>query len=91
MSLQDATHLGLISLSPVWRLLMVLDELADTSGGLVSREDSREPFVCPDCRRRSWHPQDLANGYCGACHAYTAPPAPPELIAASRAARAATG
>lgn len=30
-------------------------------------------FVCPVCGSRSHHPTDLAQGYCGACHDYTAP------------------
>jgi len=28
-------------------------------------------ITCPDCGRTSWHPDDVANGYCGACHAAT--------------------
>ena len=27
-------------------------------------------FTCPDCRRTSYHPQDVANQYCGACHVF---------------------
>ena len=28
-------------------------------------------FTCPVCGAVSSHPEDLANGYCGACHAFT--------------------
>lgn len=28
-------------------------------------------FVCPQCRARSFHPQDVENGYCGRCHDFT--------------------
>ena len=28
-------------------------------------------ITCPTCGRTSWNPHDVANGYCGACHATT--------------------
>jgi len=28
-------------------------------------------ITCPDCGRTSWHPEDVARGYCGVCHATT--------------------
>jgi ribosomal protein L37E len=28
-------------------------------------------FTCPRCGRRSWHPVDVDEGYCGACHDWT--------------------
>ena len=28
-------------------------------------------ITCPRCRRTSYHPEDAAHGYCGACHAFT--------------------
>lgn len=28
-------------------------------------------FRCPECGWVSQHPLDLANGYCGHCHAFT--------------------
>lgn len=31
-------------------------------------------YTCPRCLATSYHPQDVENGYCGACHAFTAPP-----------------
>jgi hypothetical protein len=31
-------------------------------------------FTCPRCGRTSFHPDDLAEGYCGACHDWTAAP-----------------
>jgi hypothetical protein len=27
-------------------------------------------FTCPDCGRTSYHPQDVAHRYCGACHTF---------------------
>jgi hypothetical protein len=27
-----------------------------------------ERFVCPDCRRVSFHPDDIRERYCGHCH-----------------------
>lgn len=30
-------------------------------------------ITCPRCRRTSWHPEDVRQGYCGACHAFTSP------------------
>lgn len=32
------------------------------------------PFICPRCGKRSEHPVDLAEGYCGRCHDFTARP-----------------
>lgn len=31
------------------------------------------PFTCPACGATSHHPDDQAHGYCGQCHAFTAP------------------
>ena len=31
-------------------------------------------FTCPRCGRTSYHPRDLAEGYCGACHDWTGRP-----------------
>lgn len=28
-------------------------------------------ITCPKCGRTSHHPDDMAEGYCGACHEYT--------------------
>ncbi len=28
-------------------------------------------FTCPKCGRTSHHPEDAAQGYCGACHEWT--------------------
>jgi hypothetical protein len=38
-------------------------------------------FACPCCGAESRHPDDLANLYCGRCHAYTGDPelGPPHL------------
>jgi hypothetical protein len=29
-----------------------------------------ESFTCPRCGRTSYHPMDVANRYCGACHVF---------------------
>ncbi len=28
-------------------------------------------ITCPDCGKVSWHPDDVASGYCGNCHDFT--------------------
>jgi ribosomal protein L37E len=33
-----------------------------------------EAFECPKCGRRSYHPMDKRQGYCGACHDWTGKP-----------------
>lgn len=33
----------------------------------------RVSITCPRCGRISYHPEDVAQGYCGACHAWTSP------------------
>lgn len=33
-----------------------------------------ESITCPVCGMRSWHPMDVQEGYCGACHAFTGRP-----------------
>jgi hypothetical protein len=30
-------------------------------------------ITCPQCHRTSYHPQDIQQGYCGACHGWTSP------------------
>ncbi len=30
----------------------------------------RPSFTCPDCRWRSYHPEDVKNAYCGNCHQF---------------------
>jgi len=41
-------------------------------GTMPSRTDGDAPaFRCPRCDMVSAHPTDLAEGYCGACHAWT--------------------
>lgn len=31
-------------------------------------------ITCPDCGRTSFHPMDVAQGYCGWCHWWTSDP-----------------
>jgi ribosomal protein L37E len=38
------------------------------------REITEPSFTCPRCGRVSFHPMDLQEGYCGACHDWTGPP-----------------
>jgi hypothetical protein len=35
-------------------------------------------FTCPICGRTSWHPTDVAERWCGACHGATGHPLPEE-------------
>jgi hypothetical protein len=30
-----------------------------------------EPFRCPVCDKRSYHPEDLRQGFCNGCRAFT--------------------
>lgn len=32
-------------------------------------------ITCPECLRKSYHPKDIEEGYCGFCHAWTSDPA----------------
>lgn len=51
--------------------------LANVAAARVADQQRQPSFVCPDCGARSHHPQDLLNGYCGRCHAFTgSPPGP---------------
>jgi hypothetical protein len=36
--------------------------------------DSPPSFTCPRCGRTSHHPDDVREGYCGACHDWTREP-----------------
>jgi hypothetical protein len=36
-------------------------------------------ITCPVCGRTSWHPTDVEEGWCGACHGATGHPAPPGM------------
>jgi hypothetical protein len=37
---------------------------------LLRQVDIPPSWKCPHCGRRSYHPEDLANRYCGHCHHY---------------------
>lgn len=39
-------------------------------GTVVTIEDSPS-FTCPRCGSKSYHPKDVAEGYCGHCHDWT--------------------
>jgi ribosomal protein L37E len=44
-------------------------------------EDGRKlAITCPRCGKTSHHPTDVAEGYCGNCHAYTSPPRPDPTV-----------
>lgn len=34
--------------------------------------------TCPVCSRTSYHPSDVAEGYCGSCHDWTTSPQVPK-------------
>jgi hypothetical protein len=38
------------------------------------REVAPASFICPRCAMRSYNPNDIREGYCGACHDWTARP-----------------
>ena len=35
---------------------------------------STPSITCPKCKRTSYHPKDIAEGYCGWCHEWTSTP-----------------
>lgn len=41
-----------------------------TTGGCVMRAND-ESFTCPLCGKTSYNPDDVREGYCGACHEWT--------------------
>lgn len=38
--------------------------------------EERPHFICPQCGRISYHPEDIANSYCGACHEFASTTCP---------------
>lgn len=37
----------------------------------MSNESKPQPSItCPQCKRTSYHPEDIRQRYCGACHAF---------------------
>ena len=38
--------------------------------------ESVDRITCPRCGRTSYHPDDIREGYCGACHDWTGLPYP---------------
>jgi ribosomal protein L37E len=38
---------------------------------LVQQATAVNTFTCPRCGSTSWHVEDVRQGYCGACHAFT--------------------
>lgn len=42
----------------------------------MSRSTPRKypSITCPECRRTSYNPNDIKEGYCGYCHAWTSNP-----------------
>ncbi len=56
-------------------LMMAITALMPVGGSII--EARREParaapaaYSCPRCGNRSWHPVDLDERYCGACHRF---------------------
>jgi hypothetical protein len=41
--------------------------------------NERPSFTCPVCGRTSYHPTDVEEGWCGACHGATGHPPPPGM------------
>lgn len=39
--------------------------------GRMTPRDRGEFFECPVCHMKSHHPNDIKEGYCGACHDFT--------------------
>jgi hypothetical protein len=47
--------------------------LARRGAGLPDPGTEPEAFTCPRCGRTSYHPKDIAEGYCGHCHEWNQP------------------
>lgn len=63
-------------MNPYWLLAWrayaqvgLLGMIAEQAGGQIV-----VAFQCPRCGARSAHPTDVAEGYCGRCHAWTGRP-----------------
>jgi ribosomal protein L37E len=57
-----------------WRTSPVTqEELDDCCGGSSSGKTAHTPpsITCPRCGLTSYHPKDIAEGYCGRCHDWT--------------------
>lgn len=52
-----------------------------------TRYEVVKSITCPVCQRTSWHPEDVKQGYCGACHWWTSNEAMAGLNRASRGTR----
>jgi ribosomal protein L37E len=48
---------------------------------------SAPSFTCPRCGRTSHHPDDVREGYCGACHAWTRDESVPHYLTDAQAER----
>jgi hypothetical protein len=46
--------------------------------GRVAEASQQPSFLCPRCGMRSYNPNDIRWGYCGACHDYTGDPTEPQ-------------
>ena len=53
---------------------MPVDARRGPVGTGVRPVTARESFTCPCCGAPSCHPEDIAHGYCGRCHAFTGDP-----------------
>lgn len=67
-----ATHQGTAEEQESRRVTAgVLDQVASWLWRYGETPDASVPHVtCPECRRTSYNPHDIAHGYCGACHKF---------------------
>jgi rubrerythrin len=54
--------------------LVMLPCLECNSSGFVADPAEPPSFVCPLCDARSYNPNDIAQRYCGRCHAFVDDP-----------------
>lgn len=58
------------SLLRAWRMMRRFQEVA--SDRITKHEPSIQPHItCPLCAKTSYHPRDIAEGYCAFCHWWT--------------------
>lgn len=71
---RQALRDGIPDLVRAWELWQSMAPTPTAAEFLAELDRAPTPvagFTCPRCRRTSHHPDDIRNGYCGACHDYT--------------------
>lgn len=46
----------------------------EPAGSVDARGMKSDSITCPRCKKTSYHPEDIRQGYCGICHEWTSVP-----------------